>query len=375
VTPHLVDTTLFYTPTSGGVRRYLLAKHEWLRRRTRWQHTLLVPGATDRGRVGEVVEFASPAVHAGYRCPVRLASFRATLAALHPDVVEAADPYIVGWQAARVADELGIASIAFCHSELIGLARGRIGPMGAGMAAAYLRALYGRYTRVLAPSRIVAERLGDAGIDPVAVQALGVDAATFTPGRRDESLRTRLDLGPETRLLVFAGRLSAEKNLHRLYAMVGQLGAPYHLLVVGGDAAARPTPRITLLPYESSARRLATLLASADALVHAGLQETFGLIALEAMACGTPVVAYDGTALAEVVDDEVGLLAQRQQPDSLAAAVHALFDGDLAARRSAARRRVLGQYTWDSVFTRQLRLYESLLTSRPGAATNTLFYA
>jgi alpha-1,6-mannosyltransferase len=375
VTPHLVDTTLFYSPTSGGVRRYLLEKQAWLRRSTRWRHSLLVPGAADQGAAGGLVEFASPHIRAGYRCPVRLGAFRATLSALHPDVIEAADPYVVGWQAARVAEQLGIPSVAFCHSELIGLVRGRIGSVGATAAALYLRALYERYTRVLAPSRIVAGHLADAGIGPVDVQMLGVDATVFTPARRDDHLRARLGLQPETRLLVFAGRLAAEKNLPHLYSMIRRLGAPYHLLVVGGTSAARPAPHITLLPYEPSARRLAALLASADALVHAGLQETFGLIALEAMACGTPVVAYEGTALAEVIDADVGLLAPARHPAGLAEAVHGLFDADLAARRSASRRRVLEQHTWESVFRRQMRLYESLLASRPGPATDTLRFA
>ena len=240
MTAHLVDTTLFYSPTSGGVRRYLLEKQAWLRGHASWRHTLLVPGLIDRGVAGSIKEFASPAVHDGYRCPVRLRAFREALAALRPDVIEAADPYVVGWQAARVAEQLRIPSIAFCHSEMIGLVRRRLGPPGASIASAYLRTLYGRYTRILAPSRIVAGRLADAGIEPVEVQMLGVDAAAFTPARRDERLRARLGLRPGTRLLVFAGRLATEKNLPHLYAMIERLGPPYHLLLVGGVHSRRP---------------------------------------------------------------------------------------------------------------------------------------
>ena len=363
MTPHLVDTTLFYTATSGGVRRYLLEKHAWFRRSAHWQHTLLVPGAQDRGSRGDIVEFQSPLIRAGYRWPVRLAAFRERLATLEPDLIEAADPYVVGWQAARAAERLGIPSIAFCHSELVGLVRGRAGPAGAAAAAAYLRTLYARFTRVLAPSQVVARQLHDAGIHSVAVQPLGVDADVFSPARRDPNLRAQLGLPADTRLLIFAGRLAPEKNLPHLYAMIEQLRAPYHLLIVGGTTAGRNAPRVTTLPYQAEPLGLATLLASADLLVHAGQQETFGLVALEALACGTPVVAYRHTALAELVDAGVGALAHGYRPAALAEAVDAIFSGDIDALGRAARERALKCHTWPAVFSQQRAFYERLLSA------------
>ncbi len=49
---HLVDTTLFYSPTSGGVKRYLTAKHAWLQANTSWKHSILVPGEVEHARAG-----------------------------------------------------------------------------------------------------------------------------------------------------------------------------------------------------------------------------------------------------------------------------------------------------------------------------------
>jgi hypothetical protein len=51
---HVVDATLFYSPTSGGVKRYLLAKHEWMRAHTNWRHSLVVPASTSRSRPATV---------------------------------------------------------------------------------------------------------------------------------------------------------------------------------------------------------------------------------------------------------------------------------------------------------------------------------
>jgi alpha-1,6-mannosyltransferase len=361
MTPHLIDATLFFSPTSGGVRRYLLAKHAWLNARSRLRHTLFVPGAGDAGTAGGLVEFASPLLRAGYRCPVRLPALRVALAALEPDLLEAGDPYLMGWQVAEVARTLRIPAVAFCHSDVIGLVMHRFGRPGAAAASRYLRALYARFELVLAPSQVVADRLRTAGVANPVVQPLGVDPQLFDPARRDPTLRTRLGLAPGTRLLVFAGRLAPEKNVAELYAMVERLGAPYHLLVIGAARPARPTPAITLLPYLSSAEQIAATLGACDALVHAGRQETFGLVALEAMACGIPVVAYATAALPEVVDAAVGELAAPTGPESLASAVDRLFMGDPAARGAAARSRVLERHTWDAAFSRQVRDYARLL--------------
>ncbi|HXQ64169.1 MAG TPA: glycosyltransferase [Steroidobacteraceae bacterium] len=361
MTAHLVDATLFFSHTSGGVRRYLLAKHAWLSARSHLRHTLFVPGARDRGTAGGLVEFRSPRLRAGYRCPIRLPALRGALAELGPDLLEAGDPYVMGWQVAEVARTLHVPAVAFCHSDLINLVAHRLGRPGALLAAGYLRALYERFDLVLAPSTVVAERLRLAGIGNTAVQPLGVDAQVFHPARRDSRLRTRLRLAPDTRLLVFAGRLAPEKNVAELYAMAECLGAPYHLLVIGAPEPRRPTASITLLPYCSGAEQLAATLAACDALVHAGRQETFGLVALEAMACGIPVVAYAAGAMPEFIDTTVGELAPPTGPVALAEAVDCLFRSGAPTRGAAARARVLAHHTWDATLTRQVRHYAQLL--------------
>lgn len=370
--PHLVDTTLFFSATSGGVRRYLLAKHAWLREHAQVQHSLLVPGPRRRGGRGGVVELPCPPIPAGggYRLPWRMALWRGALRTLRADLIEAGDPYQVGWSASTAARELGVPGVAFCHSDLVTLLKSRIGTLAGRAAARYLRTLYSRFDLVLAPSRIVVEHLADAGVEHAVVQPLGVDVETFAPGRADARLRDSLGLPRETRLLAFAGRLAPEKNIGDLYDVVRRLGPRYHLLVVGGAERARPEPNVTIVPYERDPKRLAAWLAVADAHVHAGRCETFGLVTLEAMACGLPVVAYDAGALPEIVDPASGVLAPADGPESLAAAVVALFERPQAPLRAAARARVVREFTWDRALTRQLRRYAHLL-NRPTLLAET----
>src|SRR5262249_31915133 len=129
----------------------------------------------------------------------------------------------------------------------------------------------------------------------------------------------------------------------------------------------RLSANVTLLPYEQDSVRLARLLASTDALVHAGVHETFGMIVIEAMACGRPVIGLRAGAIAELIDDGVGLLADPLRPKSLAEAIAALYALDFDALGRNARARVERRYTWTSAFTRQLDRYARLSHRMPVA--------
>ena len=122
-----------------------------------------------------------------------------------------------------------------------------------------------------------------------------------------------------------------------------------------------------MLPYRRDSLELAQWIASADALVHAGTKETFGLVILEAMACGRPVVAARAGAFPEFVDDSVGMLATPNCSASMAEAIAALYERDLDAVGSTARSRVLRQFTWHRAFHAQMSAYASLLAAPPTA--------
>jgi alpha-1,6-mannosyltransferase len=106
------------------------------------------------------------------------------------------------------------------------------------------------------------------------------------------------------------------------------------------------------------------VFASADALVHAGTKETFGLVILESMACGRPVVAVNAGAIPEFVDDRIGILAPPNNPVGMAEAIAALYDRDLDKLGTAARTRVLQRYTWKQAFHTQTMAYATLVGSR-----------
>ena len=363
---HLVDTTLFYSPTSGGVKRYLTAKHQWLRANTSWKHSILVPGDAEHiehGSVSHVPGYPWPGTF-NYRLPLNPRRWTRLLDQLQPDLIEAGDAFHPAWCAWRVAQRRGIPLAAFYHSNMPQIIARRIGSLSERVLGRYARWLYERFDVVFAPSRLMCEFLNSIGVHHTMHQPLGVDAEVFSPARRTLDLRAKLGLPANARLLAYAGRFSGEKNLDVLLQAFARLGAPYHLLLIGGDRNSRPTANVTMLQYRRDSTELAQWLASVDALVHAGTKETFGLVVLEAMACGRPVVAARAGAIPEIVDESVGMLANPSDSASMAEAIAALYERDIEAVGAAARVRVLKQFTWTQAFTAQVNAYASLARAR-----------
>jgi alpha-1,6-mannosyltransferase len=362
---------MLFAPRSGGVKRYLMAKHGWMRRRKGLTHTLVTPSARTHGGPGGIVGLHAPLLPFGdgYRCPTNLGKWTRTLAALRPDLIEAADPYVPGHAALDAAAATGAAAVGFCHSDPAALAALHFGEWAALPAQRRWARFYARFDLVLAPSRHIAGRLADAGVDRVRLQPLGVDVEVFHPARADRAgLRRRFGLGPETRLLVFAGRPAREKNLDVLTGAADALGDGCRLLLIGAGRDLRSDGRVICLDYENDPRRLAGVLASCDVFVHANDQEPFGLVVLEALAAGLPVVGPAQGGVGELIDESVGQRAAAATAAGLAEAVDALFGRDLGALSQAARARAVRRHSWERTFEGLAGIYGELLGRELAAA-------
>jgi alpha-1,6-mannosyltransferase len=367
---HVVDATLFFSPTSGGVKRYLLAKHEWMHAHTSWRHSIVVPGERSTHRPGDVsmVEGGLVPGAFNYRLPLNPLRWSRAIDALEPDLIEVGDAFHPAWAASCVARRRGIPLIGFYHSNFPELAGRRLGRAVQRFIEWYVKLTYQRCEQVLAPSRYICQYLRDLGVSHAVYQPLGVDVETFSPARRGRDLRAELGLPPNTRLLIFAGRFSAEKNIPALLEAFRLLGAPYHLLLIGGGESSRGG-NVTRLPYCRDNQELAACLGSADAFVHAGVHETFGLVILEALACGRPVVAMRAGAVPELFDQRSGVLAEphadpQRAAKSLAAAVAALYERDLDALGNAARHHVVSNFSWNRALQGLMARYQAALGAR-----------
>ena len=200
----------------------------------------------------------------------------------------------------------------------------------------------------------------------------GVNHEIFVPGRR-AGARQRLGIDPEQRLVLFAGRLQPHKGPSITIEALAELPSDVRLAVVGGpsgagwdhpealaDLAARKgvAGRVTLLPPVAQSD-LSDWYAAADVVCVPSHSESFGLVALEAQACGTPVVAAAvGGLTTAVVDGVTGLLVNGHVPADYARALRTLLD-DAALRDSMGAKAVVhaAGFSWEATADRLLAVY------------------
>lgn len=368
IRPHLVDTTMFWSASGGGVRRYLQIKRAWLMQHAGWRHTIVAPGALGLGLAdcgGLGLPFSG-----GYRLPLRRGQSANLIERQAPDLIEVGDPYRLAWSALDAGQRLGVPTVAFCHSNIAALAARLAGSgwrarAAHRMAGAYLARTYRQFDLVLAPSEAMVRELRQLGVDRVERQALGVDTGVFHPGRRDPDLRRHLRLPEDSRLLLYVGRFAPEKNLPLLVDAVTRLGPRYFLLAVGSGPLPPKGPRVRVLGHEALDTLLARLVASVDAFVHAGDQETYGLAVLEAMASGIPVVARDAAGLGELLAGGTGIAVPSAKPADWAEAIAEIFTAPQGEMVALARARALA-LDWKVIMPGMLRRYERLIREGPG---------
>jgi alpha-1,6-mannosyltransferase len=358
----IVQLANFHTPTSGGLRvavdtlrsGYLDAGHEC---------TLIVPAAID-ARAPHVWTLRSPKLPngTGYRIILRRRAVLALLDELRPDVLEVHDKvlqlWVWAWSRAR-----GVPVVAWSH-ERLDQTLPLLAPFLPGGAvrratSALTRRTADRCDVLIACSRFAAAEFGPYA--PVRVVPLGVDLDTYQPPSHAAGT------GPLR--LVLAVRLSPEKRpdlaLDALRVLADR-GVDAELTVLGhGQHHARLAAQATGLPvrftgYLADRTAVAAELGAADVALAPAPAETFGLAALEALACGTPVVAHAGAAPAEMVarHADAGRIAAGNG-GAFADAARALAAVARAPRRDAARR-AAEAYPWTATITTMLDVHTRL---------------
>ena len=351
----IVRLANFVTVHTGGLRTalrqlgrgYETAGHEAV---------LIVPGRrhsdkmTKQGRVITLPSAPLPRT-GGYRVLAGRRELVKLLDSLEPDRIEVSDRTTLRWTG-DWARKRGVRSMMVSHESLAGLLGVWGMPKRDAMADLFNRRTAEAFDTIVCTTSFAAAEFRRLGVPNLVEVPLGVDLDLFHPSRMDVAVRARY-ARPDELLIAYCSRLSATKRPELAVDAVASLrnGKVPAVLVMAGDGTRRTALayRAARLPVRfaghiSERTAVAALLASSDVVLSPGPIETFGLASLEALACGTPVVVNEQSALPEVVGD--GGVAVPGTAEAFADAVSRLMERPRVERRGAARAQA-EKFGWD----------------------------
>jgi alpha-1,6-mannosyltransferase len=391
----ICDVVQSYSPTSGGVKRYMSNKMRCFAERSDIGHVMIIPWQetrVDMEHQTRVYRVRSPHIPGSvdYRLLMNRKRIYDILETERPDILEVDSAYLSSWIAVEAARQMSISVAAYYHSDFPRRLSDKLRPhlpllaeVSTGIINRYLIQFYGRMDATVTATREFQKILRKMGVNPVIRIPLGVNTEKFYPRDSRKAVFQELGLSEDTFLLLYAGRLAGMKNLDHLFAMMELISGNndrYHLALVGDGElreevvrAARERKDLSWIPYRSSRDELARWYSAADLFVHAGTRETFGLVSLEAQACGTRVIGVRGGGMEETLQGEFPLImAENESPEALARAVQqARKLEETETDRQRRRHRILENFSWENTFRRMAALYAHLCN---GFSADTFSY-
>jgi glycosyltransferase involved in cell wall biosynthesis len=259
-------------------------------------------------------------------------------------------------------------------------------PLARFAARAFTRAQCAQVSALIAPSEPMRAVLADYGVTtPIHVLPTGLPADRFRDGD-GAAFRAREGIAAERPLVTYVGRVAHEKNIAFLLEMFTQVlrVVPQAVLVIAGEGPARAAlaARVHALGLDASVhfagylpreRELLDCYAAADVFVFASRTETQGLVLLEAMAQGAPVVSTAELGTRSVLTPSSGALVVPEERGAFATAVVRVL-GDAALRATMAGRGRGYAHSWSSALMarRLAELYAELRAARPPALPSAL---
>ena len=388
----IADIAEFYSEQGGGVRTYVRAK---LAASARAGHETLIiaPGAADKEEDlpgGKIVWVKAPPIPFDPRYHIFTSGdgVRAVLDREQPDLVEGSSPWRGGWIAAKWPGRCVKALVM--HADPVAvyphtvfdqiISRARIDRIF-GWFWSYLRRLNANFDVTIVAGDGMRRRFESFGLARVNTVSFGVDHSIFNPARRDAAARrTMLEACglPETaRLAIASGRHHPEKRLPVIMEAVARAnrGRPPEsqvgLYMIGDglsrdkiDLKAATIPQVHVAGQIRDTNRVATLLASADVLLHGSGSETYGLAVAEALCCGTPIVVPDQGGAADFAGPGYSEVYATGNVDAAAEALLKLLARPEDALRAVAREAGAKVATMDAHFDNLFALYEKLVREK-----------
>jgi glycosyltransferase involved in cell wall biosynthesis len=281
-----------------------------------------------------------------------------------PDVVHVVNPVLLGIVAVVASRRAGIPLVASYHTNVAKYAAYyRLGWL-AGVVWWLLRKLHGAAAVNLATSSATCEELAAQGIERIRLWPRGVDLDLFAPDD-EPTIRTESD----EPVALYVGRLAAEKGLD-LLSSLARPDTGVRLVMVG-DGPARselaerfPAPAVTFTGLLHGSD-LAAAYRNADVFVFPSTTETLGLVMIEALASGVPVLAVDSPASRELLDNcPAGRLFPPELADKLPELIREMRDENTTGDLSCLAREEAEKWSWPAATEFLVSCYREVIASR-----------
>ncbi len=294
-----------------------------------------------------------------------------TLEEFQPDIIHVVNPAVLGLAGLYYGKSLKIPLVASYHTHLPQYLQHYNLGMLEGLLWELLKSAHNQAELNLCTSTAMVEELTSHGIERVDLWQKGVDTELFHPELATNEMRSHLSQGsPQHPLLLYVGRLSAEKEIERIKPVLEAI--PNARLALVGDGphrasleqhfAGTPTHFVGYL----TGRDLGSAFASADAFIFPSRTETLGLVLLEAMAAGCPVVAASSGGIPDIVTSGVnGFLFDPQTGDEGAISATERLLSQAQERETIRRNARLEAERWGwAAATNQLQAYYQKVRNR-----------
>ncbi len=299
-----------------------------------------------------------------------------TIARFRPDLVHCQTEFMLGRLGQIAARHAGIPFVSSYHTDFSRYAVAYGFPWLRPSVSRYIARFHRRSRRTYTPSVPARQDLVDMGVPRVEVWGRGVDVNVFHPRRRSIPLRSAYSIDGKF-VFLHVGRLAAEKGVRRILEAFGAArellpAGAMHLVIAGTGPEERALrtsapPDVTFLGVLDREKMLPQLYASADAFLFSSVTETLGLVILEAMACGLPVIATPAGGVADHLRDGYNGLAYSEGSTDVMARemVSLVLNPELLRRLSAGARRTAEALSWDNELDRLDVSYREVCGQQP----------
>jgi glycosyltransferase involved in cell wall biosynthesis len=277
-----------------------------------------------------------------------------------PDIVHIATEGPLGWSALQAAKKLRLPISTDFRTNFHAYSNHyKIGWLSSAILS-YLKKFHNTAHVTMVPTKQLEDELVSVGFENLHIVPRGIDTQLFNPSKHSSSLREQWAATEKTTVMLYVGRLAAEKNLPLVvqsYEMAKKICTDIKLVLVGdGPLMAElqsKYPDIIFAGFKTG-EELAKHYASADMFIFASQTETFGNVTLEAMASGLSVVAFDHAAASElIVSGENGMLASQNTDIHFEMAVQAILNNPfLMAETKIKAVETARNFSWESIVER-----------------------